>query len=93
VLAPFISKDITQNILSEARQKKIAKYESIVKEVKELLESNTDDIRIKHKVSSVNVKAKFVTISNLEVVSKETERDVCDIVNSDKKERLRYECM
>jgi hypothetical protein len=89
----FHIKVVTQNILSDAKQKKIAKYEPIVMEAKEWLESTIDAIRIKHKVSNVNVKVEFVIISNLGVVPKETERDVCDIVNSDKKERLRLECM
>jgi hypothetical protein len=33
---------------------------------------------------------KFIVISNLDIVQKETERDMCSLIDSDKKERLRH---
>jgi HSP90 family molecular chaperone len=87
-LAPFKPEDIIENTLKNAREKKVRKYEPIIKEANEWLQANIEEIRIKHKVSSANVEAKFIIISSLGIIPKTTERDVCDIVSSDKKEKL-----
>jgi hypothetical protein len=42
------------------------------------------------KVSSVNVRVKFALISNLVIIPRVTEKDDCDIVSTDKKEKLGY---
>jgi hypothetical protein len=54
----------------------VKKYEPIIREAKEWLESNKEEIRIKYKVSNIDVDCKFVIISNLGVVPKSTEKDV-----------------
>jgi hypothetical protein len=81
----FGSKDVQINALAESRNTKIDKYDPIVNEAENLAE-----IRIKHKVLNANVDCKFVVISNLDIVPKEIESDMCSLIDSDKKERLRY---
>jgi hypothetical protein len=76
--------------LAEARKKKIDKFDPIVNEAKTWLQENLEEIKIKHKVSNVNVDCKFIFISNLGIVPKETEREMCNPIDSDKKEILRY---
>jgi hypothetical protein len=71
-------------------KKKVKKYEPIVSEANKWLEVNLEQIQIKHKVSGVRVEAKYVIISSLGILPKATEDDVCSIVSSDKKEKLRY---
>jgi hypothetical protein len=83
-LEPFTSKDIIQSSLAVARDKKVKKYEPIVKE------ENLEVIQIKHKVSSIKVEPKFIIISSLGIVPKATENDMCSIVSSEKNEKLRY---
>jgi hypothetical protein len=83
--AHFDSKDVQINELVEARKKKIDDYDPIVIEAENLAE-----IRIKHKVSNVTVDCKFIVISNLDIIPKEIENDMCSLIDSDKKERLRY---
>jgi hypothetical protein len=41
-------------------------------------------------VSNVNVNGKFIVISNLGIVPKETDKVFCSLIDSNKKERLRY---
>jgi hypothetical protein len=48
---------------------------------------------MKHKVSGVRVEAKYVITSSLGIVPKDAEIDICNIVSSDKKEKLRYDPM
>jgi hypothetical protein len=54
------------------------------------LQANLEDICIKHKVSGASVEAKYISISSLGIVPKPIEDDNCNIVSSDKKEKLRY---
>jgi hypothetical protein len=53
------------NTLAITREKKVKKYEPIIKEADEWLQANIKKIWIKHKVSSVSVKAKSIIISSL----------------------------
>jgi hypothetical protein len=71
-------------------KRKIEKYKQIIEEAKGWLQANREDICIKHKVSRVSVVVKLLIISNLGIVPKFTEDDVCSIISSDKNERLRY---
>jgi hypothetical protein len=73
--------------LTEARKKKIDTCDPIVTEAKIWLQENLEEIRIKHKVSNVVVNCKFIVISNMGIVPKKTERDMCRLIDSDKKER------
>jgi hypothetical protein len=75
--------------LADARRRKTKKYEPIVKEANDWLQANLEEIQIKHRVSSVKVETKFIIISNLGVVPKETERDMYNIVSSQKNVKLR----
>jgi hypothetical protein len=45
---------------------------------------------MKRKVSKINVNCKYIIISSLGIVPKTTEDDVCSIINTEKKEKLRY---
>jgi HSP90 family molecular chaperone len=67
-------KDISESTLANARTKKEDKYKPIIDEANEWLKANIEDIRIKHKVSRVNVRAKFVIISNFGIVPRATEK-------------------
>jgi hypothetical protein len=69
--------------LAEARKKKIDQYDSIVNGVK-IWHKKIEENRIRHKVSNINVDCKFI------VISKEIERNMCSLIDSNKKERLRY---
>jgi hypothetical protein len=55
-----------------------------------LLQENLEEVEIKHRVPSVKVEPKFIIISNLGVVPKETGRDIFSIISSEKNEKLRY---
>jgi hypothetical protein len=79
--------------LAEAIKKKIDKYDPIVNKAKTWPQENLEEIRIKHKVSNVKVNCKFIVITNLDIVSKETERDMRSLIDFDKKERLSYRRM
>jgi hypothetical protein len=83
-------KDISESTFANVRTKIEDKYKPIIDEANEWLQENIENIRIKHKVSSVNVRAKFVIISNLGIVPRTTEKDVRDIISTDKKEKLHY---
>jgi hypothetical protein len=72
---------------------KIEKYEPIISETNQRFEANLEQIQIKRKISSVRVEVKYVIISSLGIVMKDTETNVYDIVSSDKKETLRYDLM
>jgi hypothetical protein len=76
------------DILKNARAKKVKKYEPIIREAKVWLERNKEEIGIKYKVSDIEVDCKFVIISNLGVVPKSAEEDVCSLFNNEKNERL-----
>jgi hypothetical protein len=81
----FDSKDVQINALAEARNTKIDKYDPIVNEAENLAE-----IRINYKALNANMDCKFIVISNLDIIPKEIENDMCSLIDSDKKERLRY---
>jgi hypothetical protein len=66
----------------------VKKYEPIIEEANGWLQANLEEICIKHKVSRTSVDVKYVLISNLDIVPKSTEVDVCNIVSSHKKEKL-----
>jgi hypothetical protein len=87
---PFDSKYVQINALAEARKTKIDKYDPIVNVAKTWLQEKIEEIRIKYKVSNVNVNCKFIVTSNLGIVREETKREMCSLIDSDKKERLRY---
>jgi HSP90 family molecular chaperone len=63
------------NTLKDARERKVKKYEPIVKEAKDWLMENSEEIKIKHKVTDINVNCKFIIISSMEIVPQETEDD------------------
>jgi hypothetical protein len=88
--ALFDTKDIMENSLFKARERKEEKYKDIFKEAEIWLKRNEEEINIKHKISKINVKCKYVVISNLGVISKNTEEDVCSIVSANAKEKQRY---
>jgi hypothetical protein len=81
-------KNISESTLANARTKKENKYKPIIYQDNKWLQANIENIRIKHQVSSVNVRAMFVIISNLGIVPRATEKDVCDIVSTDKKREV-----
>jgi hypothetical protein len=56
-----------------------------------LVPKKLEEVGIKHKVSNVNMDCKFTVISNLGIVRKKTEKDMCSLIDSDKKEKLRLE--
>jgi hypothetical protein len=89
-LRPFETKDVMNSTLTVARIKKEEKYKKIIKAADDWLKRNKEEIMIKHKVSDVGVKCSYVIISNLGVVPKATELDVCGIVSSSEKEKSRY---
>jgi hypothetical protein len=89
-LRPFDTKDVMNSILNAARVKKEEKYKKIISAAKNWLDRNKEEIMIKHKVSDDGVKCSYVIISNLGIVSKSTEADVCGIVSSSDKEKSRY---
>jgi hypothetical protein len=92
-LRPFETKDIMSSTLKEARTKKEEKYKKIIEATNNWFKRNKEEIMIKHKVSNVGVKCSYVIISNLGVVPKVTELDVCGIVSScDKKKADMAEC-
>jgi hypothetical protein len=66
--ATFNSKDIEVSALTNARPKKVDKYKPIVDEAKIWLQENLDEIRIKRKVSNINVNCRFIVISNLGII-------------------------
>jgi hypothetical protein len=55
---------------------------------KYLVAEKLEEIKIKYKVSKVKVSCRFIIISNLGVIPKETERDICSLIDSDKKEMV-----
>jgi myosin-crossreactive antigen len=63
-------------LLSDARSRKMEKYEEIVKEAKAWLERNKDEIAYKYKVSKIEVDCSYIIISNLGMVPKRTEIDL-----------------
>jgi hypothetical protein len=76
--------------LTKAIQKKIEKYEGIIKEAQKWLNRNEEEIKIEHKIAKINITCKYVVISKLEIVSKTMEEDVCSISSTNKNEKLRY---
>jgi hypothetical protein len=89
-LRPFRTQDVNENTLAAARSRKIEKYEPIIKEAAQWLRENSEQICILHKVSDIRVVARYVIISSLGIVPKATEDDVCSIISSEKKDKLRY---
>jgi hypothetical protein len=87
-LAPFTLKEISESTLANARTKKEDKYKPIIDEANQWLQKIIEVSRIKYKVSSVNVRSKFVIISKLGIVPRATKKDVCDIVSIDKKREV-----
>jgi hypothetical protein len=83
--APFDSKDVQINALADSRKKKIDKYGPIINETNTWLQENLEEIRIEQKVSNVTMACKFIIISKLGIVPKETERDMCSLIDFDKK--------
>jgi hypothetical protein len=90
VQRPFKEADIVNNTLKVAREKKENKYGEIVKEAKMWLERNKDDIAIKYKVTKNEVDCNYIIISNLGMVPKATEVDLCRLLRNDDKEKVRY---
>jgi hypothetical protein len=82
VLAPFKTEDIAESSLKAAREKKIEKYEPIIKEARSWLAENQAEIKKKHKVSKINFNCKYIVISNLEIVPKTTKDDIYRIINT-----------
>jgi hypothetical protein len=70
--SPFDLKDVKESTLVDVRRKKKEKYGPISREANEWLHDNFVGIRIKHKVSDVNVNCRFKIISNLGIVPKAT---------------------
>jgi hypothetical protein len=87
---PFKINDVQKNWLTEARNRKIDKYRDIVREAKEWLNRNKDEIAIKYKVSKIEVESSFIIISNLGMVPKSTEVDLCRLLKNEEKDKLRY---
>jgi myosin-crossreactive antigen len=74
---PFKVDDISNNTLITVRRKKEKNYEEIVQEAKAWLERNKEEIAIKYKVSKIEVDFNCIIISNLGMVPKSTEVDLC----------------
>jgi hypothetical protein len=70
VWRPFKTADVFNNTLRVAREKKMDKYEEIVRDAKEWLERNKDDIAMKYKVNKIEVDCSYIIISNLGMVPK-----------------------
>jgi HSP90 family molecular chaperone len=83
-------KNISESSLENAKTKNKDKNKPIIDETNKWLQANIEDIRIKHKVSNVNVRVKFVIISNLGILQRATEKDVCDIASTDKKRGVTF---
>jgi hypothetical protein len=54
------------------------------------LSENSEEIKIKHKVSKINVSCKYTIISNLGIVPDVMENVICSLIDVSKKEKLRY---
>jgi hypothetical protein len=89
-LGPFVKDDVVNNTLRVARGKKMDKYQDIVRDARQWLDRNKDDIAIKYKVIKIEVDCSYIVISNLGMVPKETEGDLCRLLKNDEKEKLRY---
>jgi Zn-dependent peptidase ImmA (M78 family) len=89
-LKPFKIGDVSNNTLSEARRKKEEKYEGIVQEAKSWLERNKEEIAIKYKASKIMVDCHYIIISNLGMVPKSTETDLCRLLKDEGKDTARY---
>jgi hypothetical protein len=76
----------------QERRKLISTIQLLIAQ-KTWFQEKLSEIRIKHKISNVNVDCKFIVISNLNIVPKETKREMRSLIDSDKNERLRYERM
>jgi hypothetical protein len=89
-LKPFKIGDVSRNNLSEARNRKEEKYVEIVKEANGWLNRNKEDISIKYKVTKISVDCHYIIISNLGMVSKATETDMCRLLKGEEKDKPRY---
>jgi hypothetical protein len=89
-LRPFKSGDVSNNALTRAREKKEEKYGAIVDEAKGCLDWNKEEIAIKYKASKISVECHYIIISNLGMVPKRTETDLCRLLKDEGKDKPRY---
>jgi hypothetical protein len=89
-LRPFKIGDVSMNSLTEARNRKENKYVDIVKEASSWLNRNKEEIGIKYKATRITVECHYIIISNLGMVPKTTETDLCRLLKGEEKDKPRY---